>query len=227
MNTKQINQYDMYLRVQKALDTNKALWTGNGRFTANYETFVRNVQAIETLLARAEADSTAISRQKNAWREQLIDGTARLVKKVLSFAADTQDKALAAGIDHSRSELRNLRESLLPGICHAVCDKAAGLLPQLAEYGVTKAELAGLRSLADQFKAIIPEPKLAISTGKQVTGALADAFRHNNDLLREQLDGKLEQFKDKQPAFYAAYFDARNVLDRNGKKTEAEEETGK
>jgi hypothetical protein len=224
MNTRQINQYDMYLRVQKALHIHKALWTGNGRFTANYETFVRNVQTIETLIARAEADSTAISRQKNAWREQLIDGTTRLVKKVLSFAADTQDKALAAQIDHSRSDLRNLRESLLPGICYAVCEKASGYLPQLAEYGVTEAELAGLRSLADQFKAIIPEPKLVISTGKQVTGALADAFRQNNDLLREQLDGKLEQFKDGQPAFYAAYFDARNVIDRNGKKGEGETE---
>jgi hypothetical protein len=220
MNTRQINQYDMYLRVQKALDTNKGIWTGNSRFTANYEAFVRNLQAIEALIARAEADSTAISRQKNAWREQLIDDTTRLVKKVLSFAADTQDKALAAHIDHSRSELRNLRESLLPGICYAVCDKAAGYLPQLAEYGVTQAELAGLRSLADQFKAIIPEPKLVISTGKQVTGALADAFRQNNDLLREQLDGKLEQFKDGQPAFYAAYFDARNVIDRSGKHSE-------
>ncbi|CAA9306705.1 MAG: hypothetical protein AVDCRST_MAG56-5960 [uncultured Cytophagales bacterium] len=224
MNTKQINQYDMYLRVQKALDTNKGVWTGNSRFTANYEAFVRNLQAIETLIARAEADSTSISRQKNAWREQLIDGTTRLVKKVLSFAADTQNKALAAQIDHSRSELRNLRESLLPGICYAVCEKAAGHLPQLAEYGVTEAEIAGLRGLADQFKAIIPEPKLAISTGKQVTGALADAFRQNNDLLREQLDGKLEQFKEGQPAFYAAYFDARNVIDRGGKKGEGDTE---
>jgi len=224
MNTKQINQYDMYLRVQKALDTNKGVWTGNSRFTANYEAFVRNLQAIETLIARAEADNTSISRQKNAWREQLIDGTTRLVKKVLSFAADTQNKALAAQIDHSRSDLRNLRESLLPGICYAVCEKASVHLPQLAEYGVTEAEITGLRGLADRFKAIIPEPKLAISTGKQVTGALADAFRQNNDLLREQLDGKLEQFKDGQPAFYAAYFGARNVIDRNGKKTEGETE---
>ncbi len=226
MNTKQINQYDMYLRVRKALETHKGIWTANTRFTANYEAFIYNVQAIEELIARAEADSTAISKQKNVWREQLIEGTASLIKKLLSFAADTQDKALAHGIAHSKSELRNLRESLLPGICHTVCAKAAQHLPQLAEYGVTEAELTGLRELANRFKGIIPEPKMVISTGKQVTVALADSFRKNNDLLREQLDGKLEQFKDGQPAFYAAYFDARNVIDRNGKKVIEGDEAG-
>ncbi len=226
MNTKQINQYDMYLRVRKALETNKGIWTANTRFSANYEAFVQNLQAIEELIARAEADSTAISRQKNAWREQLIEETASLVKKLLSFAADMQDKALAHEIDHSKSELRNLRESLLPGICYTVCAKAAQHLPQLAEYGVTKAELTRLQELADRFKGIIPEPKLVISTGKQVTGALADFFRKNTQLLREQLDGKLEQFKDRQPAFYTAYFDARNVIDRNGKKVTEGDEAG-
>jgi hypothetical protein len=223
MNSKQINQYDMYLRVHKTLGNYRPVWNDNPRFTSNYEAFNENLQAIKQLQGKLHADTATISQQKAAMREQLTEMTVRLVKKLRSFAADTENKGLTNALDHSRSSLEKLRESQLSPVCLVVCEKGGAYLDQLGHYGVTAAELEQVRVLAGQYEAILPEPKLAISTGKQTTEALAERFRKTNGLLTEQLDGKLEQYQEAHGDFYAAYFAARNVVDRTGRKVSEEE----
>jgi hypothetical protein len=223
MNSKQINQYDMYLRVHKTLGNYRPVWNDNPPFTANYEAFTENLQAIKQLQSKLHADTTTLSQQKAAMREQLTEMTVRLVKKLRSFAADTRNHGLTNHLDHTKSGLEKLRESQLPPVCLVVCEKGNAYLDQLGHYGVTAAELEQVRVLAGQYEAILPETKLAISTGKQATEALAERFRRINLLLSEQLDGKLEQFQEGHADFYAAYFAARNVIDRTGRKMGEEE----
>ncbi len=227
MNSKQINQYDMYLRVHKTLGNYRPVWNDNPRFTANYEAFTANLQAIKGLQGKLHADTTAIYQQKGVMREQLVEMTVRLVRKLRSFAADTENQAMTNNLDYSKSSLEKLRESQLPPVCLVVCETGHPYLDQLGHYGVTAAELEQVRVLAGQFEAILPEPKMAISTGKQTTEALAELFRKTNGLLGEQLDGKLEQYQDTHAGFYAAYFAARNIVDRTSRKAaekESEEE---
>ena len=223
MNSKQINQYDMYLRVHKTLSNYRPVWNGNPRFTSNFEVFTENLQAIKKLQGKMHADSTAIYQQKAVMKEQLVEVTVRLVKKLRSFAADTENNGLTNALDYSKSSLEKLRESQLPPVCLVVCEKGEAHLDQLGYYGVTAAELERVRVLAGQYEAILPEPRMAISTGKQATKALAERFRGTNLLLGEQLDGKLEQYRDAHAGFYAAYFAARNVVDRTGRKVSEEE----
>jgi hypothetical protein len=223
MNSKQINQYDMYLRVHKTLGNYRPVWKDNPRFTANYEAFTEYLQAIKKLQGKLHADTATVSQQKAAMREQLTEMTVRLVRKLRSFAADTENHGLTNALDYSKSSLEKLRESQLPPVCLVVCEKGDAYLGQLGHYGVTAAELERVRVLAGQYEAILPEPKMAISTGKQATGALAELFRKTNGLLGEQLDGKLEQYGEAHADFYAAYFAARNVVDRTGRRVSEEE----
>jgi hypothetical protein len=203
------------------------VWNDNPRFAANYEAFTANLQAIKGLQGKLHADTTAIYQQKRVMREQLVEMTVRLVRKLRSFAADTENQAMTNNLDYSKSSLEKLRESQLPPVCLVVCETGHPYLDQLGHYGVTAAELEQVRVLAEQFEAILPEPKMAISTGKQTTEALAELFRKTNGLLGEQLDGKLEQYQDTHAGFYAAYFAARNIVDRTSRKAaekESEEE---
>lgn len=169
------------------------------------------------------AESTSVYGQKTAMEEQLVERTVKLVKKLRSFASDTANHGLSNSLDYAKSSLEKRRESQLPPVCLVVCKKGDRYLDQLGHYGVTAAELEQVRVLAGQYEAILPEPKLAISTGKQTTEALAERFRKTNGLLTEQLDGKLEQYRDTYAGFYAAYFAARNVVDRTGRRVEEEE----
>ncbi len=100
------------------------------------------------------------------------------------------------------------RESQLPVYCRLVHDKTVPYVSQLGEYGVNEGVLEQLRTMTEQFKGMVPETQVAISQSKEVTETIAEMFRKTTAILRDQLDGKMEQFKDSQTEFYHAYFNA-------------------
>lgn len=214
MNNQQINQYDMYLRVQKVMQTYAGIWAGNSRISANFTDFEGAMQTIDAYQQKQNAAHPHLYQHKLEFRKQLVEITLRIIKGVQSFAKDEKNADLGAAIDITKSEMMQCRESQLPVYCRLVHDKTIPYVNQLGDYGVNGGVLEQLRTMTEQFKGMVPETQVAISQSKEVTETIAEMFRKTTAILREQLDGKLEQFKDSQTEFYNAYFNARTVIDR-------------
>jgi hypothetical protein len=214
MNKQQINQYDMYLRIQTVMNAYTSVWQGNSRIKANFSALESAIQAIDENQRKKGTGHSNLYQSKAQLKGQLIEISLRVIKAVQSYATDEKNTELHAAVNYSKTDFLQARESQLPNICRVVHSKTSIYLAQLLDYGITDTLLTELQGLTDQFKDIVPQTQVTISQGKVTTESMVGLFKQTNHLLRDQLDGKIEQFKTSQTAFYNAYFNARTVLDR-------------
>jgi hypothetical protein len=72
--------------------------------------------------------------------------------------------------------------------------------------------------LLTNFKASIPQKRLATGTSKVSTAYINEPFIAIDDLLKNVLDVLLMPFQFTQPDFYNEYRSARNIVDTGGNR---------
>jgi len=90
---------------------------------------------------------------------------------------------------------------------------ARALLTELADRGITAAKLAAFKKKIDAFDGIKTSPRAAIVQRKAANLLLPKLVCTAVNILNDQLDGLLVQFKDTNPNFYEEYFAARAIVD--------------
>ncbi len=201
MTNRQMNQYDMFLRVQKVLQNYQPVWAGNIRFSANFQELSAILLQVNTLQVKQASGSIAITQHKEALKLRLMEQAIRIVKGAGSYAADVQDLALAAHIDYSRSGLAKMRETELVTTCLHIAGLVQPLLTTLSDYGITPALLDNFTQDCVAFRNIQPETQMAISHNKTITSDMAELFPAAAKLLKEHIDGKMEQYTEAIPVF--------------------------
>jgi hypothetical protein len=214
MNSIQTSIYAMFLRTQKVLDNNKAVWTANTKFTANYTAFAANLGAIGTEQKQQGTDKTGITKDKEVVKENLVELAATTASGIRSYAADVNNRELEETVKLSQSKLDSLAEVKLINTCEVIHTQGTKNVAALAEYGVTAAVLTELKTLTDKYKAMQPNTRLAINTGSLATGRLRTLITATGNLLKRQLDTKMPQYKKSHSDFYNAYFQARNIIEQ-------------
>jgi hypothetical protein len=79
--------------------------------------------------------------------------------------------------------------------------------------------------LLANFKASIPQKRLATGTSKVSTAYINEPFIAIDDLLKNEPDVLLMPFQFTQPDFYNEYRSARNIVDTGGNR-KAKKEKG-
>jgi hypothetical protein len=214
MTTTQLNQLDMYLLVKAVFARFFSIWSGNARLTEAVNKFSNNNTAIRAQKKLQEEDSSGITQDKHTLKAALIKKTVLVSKAIASYAFSVNNQELENSVKYTESDLKNMREAMLPTVCEIVCDKAQANLADLGDEGITAATLESLTQLIDDFSGKKTKPQEAISEGKSATKALTDLYLANNTLLRKQLDGLMAQYEETSPEFYRAYVNARPINDR-------------
>jgi hypothetical protein len=222
MNNRQMNQYDMFLRVQKVLQGYQQVWGSNTRFSANYQELSALLLQIDALELKKTSSSIAITQSKEVLKLKLLELAVRIVKGAGSYAADVQHLPLAAQVDYSRTALLKMRESQMLSTCIHIAESVQPHVAVLSEYGITQALLDEFKQHGVAYKQIQPESQLAISQNKAATEEMAQVFPAISRLLKDQLDGKMAQYAETHADFYQAYFSARAIIER-GKGIKPEE----
>jgi hypothetical protein len=85
-------------------------------------------------------------------------------------------------------------------------------LADLTPYGVSQLQLDDLDVAITAFEEKQSEPRVFISSRKEVTARLNDLFTAIDSILKNQLDKLMYIFKEDE--FYRAYKAARIIIDR-------------
>jgi hypothetical protein len=73
------------------------------------------------------------------------------------------------------------------------------------------------------FKASIPQKRVATGTSKVSTGNINETFKTIDALLKDEMDVLLMPFQFTQPDFYNEYLSTRSIVDTGGNRKKTEE----
>ena len=227
MTDNQENTRSMFLSVQKTCNDNKSIWSDLPAIVNTFNKFENIISEIDVQRQIQEGVTSGVTESKHKEEEEMTQITLQIAANVYAYASLINDHELKNRVNYSPSTLRNARDTILKDICQSVHDAASEVVSELGDYGVTPETLEKQQKEIDDFVDMIAKPRTAISTRATATARLEDLINEGNDLLRDQLDKLMVNYKTSEPVFYNMYKNARKIVNmgtgRKSKETESEE----
>ncbi|MDX2305284.1 MAG: hypothetical protein NW226_20915 [Microscillaceae bacterium] len=213
MTTNQENKFTMYQAVIRYLSTHETMLNALPHFTESFAQFKELVGRVEENKKNQETQITGITKQKNEWREDLIDLASEVAGKVKVYATFFKNAVLKQEIAYSESTLRKTAHNVLKDRAQIIHDKAKENLAQLAEYRVTQELLDKLAEAIQKFSEAMPSTRVSQIGKKGTTLNLRKTFAEIDVLLKERLDGLMQMLRKEEAQFYTGYTNARIIID--------------
>ena len=164
---------------------------------------------------------TELTLQKNAARAALETGTLKVCAALAAYAtasADPNVKTLKGKYQVANSEVKKMRDMPLFNYAYTVFGDAQPFANMLEPFA-SAAEVAELKTLADNFNALMPQKRTQLSLSALSTQNLEEAIARIDLLLKDTLDVLVKPWEFKNPDFYRAYTNARVLVDAPSRKS--------
>lgn len=219
MNDSQSNNLDMYILVNDFyLDNQVTLDLVLARATA-FGLLGTNLTAINAQVAGQSTNTTGVTQDKAALRNTLDNITVTVLSSAKVWANVTENNTLAAEFNYSLSDIQEIKDDTMQGFCDFRIQLVTDNLAALADYGIDNNAVTAWQDALDAFVNKVGSPRQAINTRHLHTANLKAIFKATGKLFRDRLDPLMLIFKTTDPELYAAYQQARIVIDRKGKGT--------
>ena len=220
------NKMIMLKALLKLLRSNRSLWKDS-------VPFVNAVNQLEGLLAEIEAtrlitdeDHTGLIVEKTNLQNSLITRAFEIVSILHAMASGTKNNILLGKVNFPISELQRQRDRELASTCKMIAVIARDNLPSLAGYPIAEPELAGFEEQIIQYEGDLPNHRVSVAERKAANVKLKDLHKQADDVLTNQIDRLMFLFRTAKPDFYAAYLNARKIVDY-GTRHDKPEDSGK
>lgn len=165
------------------------------------------------LNVKIQAEPSGAAQAKRDALIELGDAAFDVAGAVFSFASKGRDADLAAKVNFSRTAVTAGSENGIVARCQTIIDCVTANLESLDDHGVTQAKINALKQKLKAFDTLRSLPRQAIAAGAAATKALERLFPETEQLLAEQIDRMIWQFRESAPDFYEKYQVARRVVD--------------
>lgn len=212
MKSNQENKLSMYYAVQRVCSANAPVWGSLPAFVNAFNEFKTSIGKVESILKIQERGILGVAKDKEAIEDSMIDLALKISGAVFAFASDTNNLILKGKVDYSRSELKQVRDSIAIQRCMGIADEANSVIGALGTYGIIPADITTLKAKVTDFTNALSAPRTAITERKGATDELAKQIKKTDTVLKEKLDKLIERFKATSSDFYKLYFDARKIV---------------
>jgi broad-specificity NMP kinase len=223
MTTNQENKLTMCRAVITYLNQHETMLNGLPHFTECFTQLKDLVNQIEENKKNQETQITGITKQKNEWRDKLIELAGEIANKVKVYAIFAKNTILKEEVDYKDTDLRKVANNVLKDRAQIIYDKALENMAQLADYRVNQELLDNLAEAIQKFTDAMPNTRVSQVSKKGTTINLKNAFAEIDDLLKQRLDGLLLILKKDEAQFYTGYSNARIIIDLKGRGKNKEE----
>ncbi|MBK8808983.1 MAG: carboxypeptidase regulatory-like domain-containing protein [Bacteroidales bacterium] len=180
-------------------------------FSVNFTLCQSTIIEIQAIAELQDFEKTGITESKSQLRMNLCNSAADYSRKMVAFAAFTNNAVLLQEIKISLSDLKRLAAIDLKTKGQELYDRAQSNLGELATYGIVAETQTTLKTLISEFNASIPKPRLGIDEKKQATQQLAALFK-TLDTALNNMDLAIEIVRLTQVNFYNGYKTARKII---------------
>lgn len=220
MNTVDENRLTMVTTTTEVLLQFKDVWKDHVAFARGVTALEAQQETIEEQALIAAGESGA-AQAKQLALTALGQAGAEIIGAVLSYATENSLPELAGKVNYAPSALIAGKARQVVSRATAVHAAASEVVAELTEYGITAAKLTAFKRKIDAFDGLKTSPRSDIVKRSAANLLLPQLVRTAVNILKEQLDGLMVQFKDAQPNFYQEYFAARNIVSARGSTDEA------
>lgn len=217
MNDLQENKQSMYKTVITVTDEHVADWTSIPGFVTAYNAFKSKNSEIDVLKLIQVTDSTGFAAEKDRKLNLMADKAVKVIGGLNAYAIAVSNDALREKINYPRSAITQARDMDAITYCTIVHDEAFNHETDIADYGVTPADVTDLKNALIDFTAIVQAPRAAIADKKAATDMLPAVFKAADEKLAI-MDSIVNTLKETNTAFYEAYYVAREIVDLGRRK---------
>ena len=221
MNDVQENKLNMYRTVSAVLTNHAGEAAGVPAMVAARTALDASISLISDLAQAQNTATGGITLDKANLQQQMVETALRVAGAVKALATEQNDMTVKAQADITRTTFTRARDDMRDDIAQGIHDLAQSKVAQLADYGVTAATLTGLQTRIDAYVLSIAKPQTAKAERNTATTLLGQEFRRTDSILKDRLDGLVEQFKDSGTTFYSDYENARKTVNTGSRSESA------
>lgn len=213
MNAKQEAKFTMYRTSEQILDANNALTAAITALTTAIDAFKAIIVQIGETNELVGANLTGIAADKGNSKQFLAGFASDIAAIIKAFASATKNPTLKAEVDFSVSKLIRLRDESLAPVCRLIHTRAVENAAALKNFGITDVKISQLDTAITEYTAKTQNPRTAVVNRRTQTANLIQLFKQADEILKEQIDGLMKNFRTSNPDFYNNYTNAREIVE--------------
>lgn len=226
MKAKHIEHKAMFTRVIDVMDKHLSVWKNISELSKTHDQFVKNYKAITTLQEAFEKPLQPLEEACNNHRDELQSKLIPMISVLRVYAMDKNSNKLKELLVKEGKRLQKMNEKQLVRFSNYIVDiatdkKKSKKQPSLSEYGITDEMISELETLTKNFQESSKALKKARKDRKKQEAVFIQLVQANRKLLKGRLDQFVKFFRDKHPAFYEDYFNARKNPEKASKKKQS------
>jgi len=216
------NKMAMLQAVLSFMRRKADVWSNSAPMAAAFAELEDLIFRIEQIQQITEGDNSGLAKAKMAQKKALIKRLFELVSILYAMAIKTEDHVLQAKVDFPISDLNNMRNSELTNSGKSILELGRTNLPALIEYRYSEEKLNNLDEHIMEFKVSSPAPRISVSERKAANAKLKELIKETMELTTQQIDRLMVTYETDKPDFYAAYKNARKLVNYGIRHEKAE-----
>lgn len=176
------------------------------------------VRDFETLIAKVkelvQQTMTATAGKvdaKASCRAALVKELMVVAKSVQAYGHRVGNAEIAGKAHVVKSELDYMRDTKLVAKAVTIYELGVNGPKDLGDYGATTAKLESLKGRSDAFEAALGDRESSVARRKASRSSFRAYMDRAKELLKEEIDNMMADFKRSDPEFYNEYVEARSV----------------
>ena len=157
------------------------------------------------------------SMDKDEQKNVMAEACMNVLLCIKAYAVDKNNTVLYQEVNRPISYIKKKADTLARDYCSWILLKGNELAADLLPFGLEAADLTALQVSIDLYTLLIPKPRYQIVTRKQFTVEIKRLIALGFEKLFK-MDAYVSALRYKEAAFYAAYFDNREIVDSGTRK---------
>ena len=143
----------------------------------------------------------------------MLDVLIPLVNSLHAYANHANNEELKVKSKVTRSNLKGIRDNKLITKTLMIRDLLNENLTALADYAITPAKLSNLDGKMSAYQNAIGFKDTGFATKSAARISLSQLFEDTDNILKNEIDTLVENFKMSNKTFYDQYWSARTIKD--------------
>ena len=218
----------MYKAVKTVIASHNVAPPSVVAFDNVFTDFSEKVNLLEQHAYNQSLALVGVSAVKEAKRELVAEKAYAVSSSLMAFAVLENNVALINQMKIGKWDLRRGGRTKVLQLLDLILLKATEHVNALADFGVDQQTVDELQTLRDELEVMLGAPRNAIIERKVLTQQIKLLTREIDMILKHQLDRLMIVLKEEHPDFFAAYKNARVIIDLKAKHggSESESNTG-
>lgn len=220
MTSKDENYLSMTQTVSQTLARHESVWGTNARFKREVDTLNQLIKELLDKSQQSNIVTTGATSDKADAALALYEKVVNLGKRASIYALDNNNQELHDSLRISKGALSNMHDNNSLAKAKYILAQLSNDIAELADYGITEAEITELQERIDTFESIINRPRNMIVERKGHNDTIPQLMKGLRESIY-RLDSLINIFAD--TAAETDYKNARVVINSSSRKRPAEE----